>query len=167
MAGLFISDLKPWVKEIFLNREKLVESSMFKIPWVILTSPALVVQQSDNKKLTLKEREAAFNEIIKNPNPSNGYQGCIITNEIQTPENAYSATGPSYIGVDFSGKRISVVGETGRTIPNLIIESLEIDTDGVGNALKVATNNVRLFSLNQLEMFELFYLKLILIIFHL
>jgi hypothetical protein len=159
MAGLFVSDLKPWVKEIFLNREKLVESSMFKTPWVILTSPALVVQQSDNKKLTLKEREAAFNEIIKNPNPTNGYQGCIITNEIQTPGNAYSATGPSYIGVDFSGKRIPVFGENGRTIPNLIIESLEIDTDGVGNALKVATINVRLFSLKQLEMFELFYLK--------
>ena len=56
MAGLFVSDLKPWVKEIFLNREKLIESSMFKTPWVILTSAALVVQQSDNKKLTLKER---------------------------------------------------------------------------------------------------------------
>lgn len=159
MAGLFVSDLKPWVKEIFLNREKLVESSMFKTPWVILTSPALVVQQSDNKKLTLKERADAFNEIIKNPNPSKGYQGCIITNEIQTPQNAYSANGPSYIGVDFTGKKIVVSGEINRAIPNPIIESLEIDTDGVGNALKIATINVRLFSLKQLEMFELFYLK--------
>ena len=159
MAGLFVSDLKPWVKEIFLNREKLIESSMFKTPWVILTSAALVVQQSDNKKLTLKERADAFNELIKNPSPTKGYQGCIITNEIQTPQNAYSSTGPSYIGVDFTGKKIPVSGETNRAIPNPIIESLEIDTDGVGNALKIATINVRLFSLKQLEMFELFYLK--------
>jgi len=159
MAGLFISDLKSWVKEIFLNREKLVESAMFKTPWVILTSPALVVQQTDNKKLSLKERADIFDDIIKNPDASKGYQGCIITNEVQTPENAYATTGPSYIGTDFTGKKILVSGESNRGIPNPIIENIEIDTDGVGNALKIATINVRLFSLKQLEMFELFYLK--------
>jgi hypothetical protein len=159
MAGLFVSDLKTWVKEIFLNREKLVESSMFKTPWVILTSSALVVQQSDNKKLTLQERANIFDDIIKKPTPTNGYQGCIISNELQTPKNSYSTSGPSSIGTDFTGKRIVVSGENSRGIPNPIIESVEIDTDGVGNTLKIANVNVRLFSLKQLEMFELFFLK--------
>lgn len=162
MPALFISDLKPWVKEIFRNRERVTESSIFKTPFVILTSPALVTRQSSDTKLTLKERADKFQEIIKSDvNPlaiADSYKGCIITNKIQNKDNSYQL-GPSHIGVDFRGNRIIVDGESGRAIPNPIIESLEIDTDGTGNTLKIATINVRLFSLKQLEMFELFYLK--------
>lgn len=162
MPALFISDLKPWVKEIFRNREKVTESSIFKVPFVILTSPALVTKQSSDTKLTLKERAEKFQEIIKSDaNPSSitdSYKGCIITNKIQNKDNSYQS-GPSHIGVDFRGNRIVVDGESNRGIPNPIIETLEIDTDGTGNTLKIATVNVRLFSLKQLEMFELFYLK--------
>ncbi len=161
MPALFISDLKPWVKEIFRNRERVTETSMFKTPFVILTSPALVTKQSSDTKLTLKERAEKFQDIIKNNYDAaslNSYKGCVITNKIQNKDNSYQL-GPSHIGVDFTGKRINVDGETDRAIPNPIIESLEIDTDGTGNTLKIATINIRLFSLKQLEMFELFYLK--------
>jgi hypothetical protein len=161
MPALFISDLKPWVKEIFRNRERVTETSIFKTPFVILTSPALVTKQSSDTKLTLKERAEKFQDIIKNNYDAaslNSYKGCVITNKIQNKDNSYQL-GPSHIGVDFTGKRINVDGETDRAIPNPIIESLEIDTDGTGNTLKIATINIRLFSLKQLEMFELFYLK--------
>ena len=161
MPALFISDLKPWVKEIFRNRERVTESSMFKVPFVILTSPALVTKQSSDTKLTLKERAEKFQDIINNTfeaSYADSYKGCIITNKIQNKDNSYQL-GPSHIGVDFRGNRVNVDGETNRAIPNPIIESLQIDTDGPGNTLKVATVGVRLFSLKQLEMFELFYLK--------
>ena len=161
MPALFISDLKPWVKEIFRNRERVTESSMFKVPFVILTSPALVTKQSSDTKLTLKERAEKFQDIINNTfeaSYADSYKGCIITNKIQNKDNSYQL-GPSHIGVDFRGNRVNVDGETNRAIPNPIIESLQIDTDGTGNTLKVATVGVRLFSLKQLEMFELFYLK--------
>ena len=161
MPALFISDLKPWVKEIFRNRERVTESSIFKVPFVILTSPALVTKQSSDTKLTLKERAEKFQDIINNTfeaSYADSYKGCIITNKIQNKDNSYQL-GPSHIGVDFRGNRVNVDGETNRAIPNPIIESLQIDTDGTGNTLKVATVGVRLFSLKQLEMFELFYLK--------
>jgi len=161
MPALFISDLKPWVKEIFRNRERVTESSIFKVPFVILTSPALVTKQSSDTKLTLKERAERFQDIINNTfeaSYADSYKGCIITNKIQNKDNSYQL-GPSHIGVDFRGNRINVDGETNRAIPNPIIESLQIDTDGTGNTLKIATVGVRLFSLKQLEMFELFYLK--------
>jgi|694.fasta_scaffold30141_5 hypothetical protein len=161
MPALFISDLKPWVKEIFRNRERVTESSIFKVPFVILTSPALVTKQSSDTKLTLKERAEKFQDIINNTfeaSSMDSYKGCIITNKIQNKDNSYQL-GPSHIGVDFRGNRINVDGETNRAIPNPIIESLQIDTDGTGNTLKIATVGVRLFSLKQLEMFELFYLK--------
>lgn len=161
MPALFISDLKPWVKEIFRNRERVTESSIFKVPFVILTSPALVTKQSSDTKLTLKERAEKFQDIINNTfsaSSMDSYKGCIITNKIQNKDNSYQL-GPSHIGVDFRGNRVNVDGETNRAIPNPIIESLQIDTDGTGNTLKIATVGVRLFSLKQLEMFELFYLK--------
>ena len=161
MPALFISDLKPWVKEIFRNRERVTESSIFKVPFVILTSPALVTKQSNDTKLTLKQRAEKFQDIINDTYEASfmdSYKGCIITNKIQNKDNSYQL-GPSHIGVDFRGNRINVDGETNRAIPNPIIESLEIDTDGTGNTLKIATVSVRLFSLKQLEMFELFYLK--------
>jgi hypothetical protein len=135
---------------------------MFKTPFVILTSPALATKQSNDAQLSLKERADKFQEIIKSNTNSNSttdsYKGCIISNRIQNKDNSYQS-GPSYIGIDFRGNRIYVDGETNRGIPNPIIETLEIDTDGTGNTLKIATVNVRLFSLKQLEMFELFYLK--------
>jgi hypothetical protein len=162
MPALFVSDLKGWVKDIFRNREKVSETSVFKTPFVILTSPALATKQSNDAKLTLKERADKFQEIIKSDiSPlaiTDSYKGCILTNRIQNKDNSYQS-GPSYIGVDFRGNKVLVDGETNRGIPNPIIESLEIDTDGTGNTLKIATVNVRLFSLKQLEMFELFYLK--------
>ena len=85
MPALFISDLKPWVKEIFRNRERVTESSIFKVPFVILTSPALVTKQSSDTKLTLKERAEKFQDIINNTfaaSSMDSYKGCIITNKI-------------------------------------------------------------------------------------
>ena len=63
------------------------------------------------------------------------------------------------MGYDFSGKPIKCETESGRKISPVIIESLDIDTDGANNTLKTAKVTVRLFSLKQLEMFELFFAK--------
>ena len=60
---------------------------------------------------------------------------------------------------DFDGKQIVVDGETGAKRPTPIITSISIDTDGDNNALKTAQINLTIFTLNQLEMFELFFCR--------
>lgn len=85
------------------------------------------------------------------------YKGCVLSNQldvgIKYPLNE------SVLGYDLNGKLITVEGENGLKISPPIIESMEIDTDGENNTLKVAKINITIFSLKQLEMFELFFLK--------
>lgn len=85
------------------------------------------------------------------------YNGCVISNHTSIGMN-YSLN-DTMLGYDLNGKLIKVPGEKGRKISPPVIESMEIDTDGENNTLKVAKINVVLFSLKQLEMFELFFLK--------
>lgn len=85
------------------------------------------------------------------------YNGCVISNHIDIATK-YSLEN-TILGYDLNGKLIKVPGEAGRKISPPIIESMDIDTDGENNTLKTANINIVLFSLKQLEMFELFFLK--------
>jgi hypothetical protein len=85
------------------------------------------------------------------------YKGCVLTNHID-PKLKYPLK-ETVLGYDLDGKLITVEGESGLKVSTPIIESMEIDTDGENNTLKIARINVTIFSLKQLEMFELFFLK--------
>ena len=88
---------------------------------------------------------------------SSVYKGCVLSNHIDV--NTKYPLNDAILGYDLTGKPIKIEGEKGLKISPPIIESMEIDTDGENNTLKVATINVTIFSLKQLEMFELFFLK--------
>lgn len=85
------------------------------------------------------------------------YKGCVISNHL--------AVGTKYpikdsiLGYDLEGKPILIEGQNGLKISPPIIESLEIDTTGENATLKTAKLSITVFSLKQLEMFELFFLK--------
>lgn len=128
----------------------------FRNPYAILTSAALVVKgtaEPDQNK-----RKEQLKGLIKTP-PNGSYKGCIISNNSNDIGLSYQA-GKTIIGIDFTGKPIEVEGETGRKISTPIIETIEIDTDGANNTLKTARISITCFSLKQLEMFELFFMKL-------
>ena len=56
----FLAPLSPWIKDIMTQRESSPLMTSFKSPWVILTSPALVVKGSAEK-----EPEARKLELLK------------------------------------------------------------------------------------------------------
>ena len=165
----YLAPVKDWVVKVLEERESRFKydldsakpanfNSILKTPWIILTSGAKVVPVSGLKDLKGNVRIEKLRELYKtNPSNSNGYLGCIIQNNVNI--DAKYQTEESYIGFDFSGKKIKVEGETNRRISTPIIESIDIDTDGANNTLKEATVNVRCFSLKQFELFELFFCK--------
>ena len=155
----FLAPFSPWITQVMEDREANPISSMLqKQPFAILTSPALVVSGgpgvfgSDSQA-----RKLAVMELIKKP-PDNSHKGCIIASNINDLALSYS-TGKTPVGIDFTGKVIEVENETGRRVSTPIIESIDIDTDGANNTLKTAKVKVRCFTLKQLEMFELFFMK--------
>jgi hypothetical protein len=165
----YVAPVKDWVAKVLKEREKRFKSdsdsakpahfnSILKTPWIILTSGAKVVSVSGFKAIDSEERIKKLRELYNtNPSNSNDYLGCIIQNNVNI--DAKYQTEESYIGFDFSGKKVKVEGETNRRISTPIIESIDIDTDGANNTLKEATVNVRCFSLKQFELFELFFCK--------
>jgi hypothetical protein len=126
----------------------------------MLTSAALVVNagKSTTTNTDQEERVKKLQEIIANPPAGESYSGCIIANNINNLELSY-APNETIVGIDFNGKPIKVIGETGRKVSTPIIESIDIDTDGANNTLKTAKVTVTCFTLKQLEMFELFFMK--------
>ena len=151
---IYLAPMKKWVVDVLEGREKNPNMSNTKMPFVIMTSAAKIV-----KHTTQQTREAVLNSV-KEVVQGGGvveHLGCIISNHIDTNIN-YSNANP-YVGYDFNGKLITVNGEVGRKISPPIIESVDINTNGVGNTLKEATVRVRCFSLKQYEMFELFFCK--------
>lgn len=156
MAFPYFSPLSPWIIDIMKDRENNPELSSVKNPFIIMTSGALVVKGTASN--TLVDRKKELVKLIKNPQSQNAYQGCIISNNINSLDLSYSRN-ETIVGVDFTGQKIKVFGESGRNISTPLIESLDIDTDGANNTLKTARITVRLFSLKQLEMFELFFMK--------
>ena len=155
MGFPFLAPLSPWITEVLKQREENTFDTAFRNPYAILTSAALVVKgtaETDPKK-----RKEQLDGLINKP-PNDSYKGCIISNNANDIGLSYQ-TGKTIIGIDFTGKPIEVEGETGRKVSTPIIESIEIDTDGANNTLKTARINMVCFTLKQLEMFELFFMK--------
>lgn len=152
--------IQPFSKEIvekLKKREKNEDrvKSSFKYPFVILSSTAIV-----SNAVTISQGKAGPNEIknlFDKQISKTTYHGCRIKNEIK-PENLYP-TGETALGWDFNGKRIVVEGEKNRRVSPPIIQSLEVSTDGANNTLKTANLKIKVFTLKQLEMFELFFLR--------
>jgi hypothetical protein len=144
----FIAPLKGWVRTKLENREKSSYETYRLSPFVIISSGAIVT--NDTSK--------GINEIIKN-GPSGGktFKGCVISN--QSEFSKLYQTSETTLGYDLDGNSITIEGEVGRKISTPIIQSVEIDTDGGNNTLKTAQIKVKCFSLKQLEMFDLFFLR--------
>jgi hypothetical protein len=168
----FLAPVKEWVVKVLKEREytstpKDITSpqtinnnfnSVLKMPWAVLTSGARVTQVSGLKGMDAEARGAKLAELYKNKDSNTkDFLGCIIRNDLDS--NAKYQKEESYIGVDFTGKKIKTIGESNRRISTPIIENIEIDTDGANNTLKIARVNLRCFSLKQFEMFELFFCR--------
>jgi len=155
MGFPFLAPLSPWIIEILEERENDTFNTSFRNPYAILTSGALVVK--GDAKSDEKDRAEELKKLIADPG-NNSYKGCIISNNSNDINLSYQLN-ESIIGIDFTGKPIIVTGETGRKVSTPIIESVEIDTDGANNTLKSVKVHVICFTLKQLEMFELFFMK--------
>jgi len=152
----FLAPLSPWITDIMNQRESSPLMTSFKSPWVVLTSAALVVKGSADTDIDKRRDE--LKKIIDEGGGKDAYKGCIIANNSHDLNLTY-APGKTPVGIDFTGKVITVDGESGRKVSTPIIESVDVDTDGANNTLKTAKINVRCFTLKQLEMFELFFMK--------
>jgi hypothetical protein len=151
---IYLAPLKTWVVDILEEREKNPNKANTKMPFVIMTSGAKVVKSNGPIK-TKEDAIKRAKEILLNDSGVE-YKGCIISNQ-NSPSLNYSLSN-TVVGFDFTGKQINAL-EVGRRLSMPIIESLDINTDGVNNTLKVANITVRCFSLKQFEMFELFFCK--------
>ncbi len=154
MGFPYLAPLKPWIKDILEERELNKNLKHLSSPFIVLTSGAKVVKSKPYK--TAEEKENALKEILQTDTAAM-YHGCIITNQ-SDPKMLYE-TNETSIGYDFKGKKIIVEGETNRRVSPPIIEGLDIDTDGSNNTLKSAKLTIKCFTLKQLEMFEVFFLK--------
>ena len=148
--------LKKWMVDVFTERENYPWGSNTKMPFFIMSSGARVIK--DSPSVNQQEILEKIGKIAKGEIGSSAdYNGCVITNQISHEINYQSDK--SFVGYDFNGKKITTLNETGRLISQPIIESLNINTDGTGNTMKIANVHIRLFSIKQLEMFELFFCK--------
>ena len=146
------------LKETIVTKLKKREKEQYKqniattySPFAILSSAAVVLKAQDA-------------QIVKNiiateswPKESQSYYGCVINNSTEI-KNQYQ-TGATIAGYDLNGKPIYVEQETNRRVSLPIITDIEIDTDGNNNTLKTANVNIKVFTLKQLEMFEMFFLR--------
>ena len=149
MGFPYIQPIKQWMAEEFEQREQIPEMESLKVPFAVLTSAAVV------------STAQTYEQAVKFDTPAGlkTYRGCIIHSNIN-PDTAYSLNSTNTnIGFDFEGKQILVDGETGARRPMPIITSISINTDGDNNALKTAQINLTIFTLKQLEMFELFFCR--------
>jgi hypothetical protein len=168
MAFPFVAPLEDWVKECLHFREVTPEISAYKNAFVIMTSGANVVKDTAIQAFTDKEKRLeTLKKIIDDK--SFLYEGCVIANNINSQYLTYSygsdqytdsskKTGATPVGIDLNGKLI-VADEYNRGVSTPFIEALSIDSDGANNTLKTAKVTVKCFSLKQLEMFELFFMK--------
>lgn len=146
MGFPFLAPLKKSLVKKLKEREDNISYANSLMPFIILSSATVVTK--NGKKVE---------EIIKNHDYSDSFQGCVVANTTDI-KNLYQ-TGKTLVGYDLNGKPIEVEGETNRRISTPIIVSMELDTDGNNNTLKTAQLQIKVFSLKQLEMFELFFLR--------
>jgi hypothetical protein len=146
----FVAPLKKWTVDRLKKREKDRNYITTLSPFAMITSGAVVLK---GKKTT--EEIKKFYE--KQDYGSDAYYGCVVTNT--TDIRKLYQSGKTIVGYDLNGKEIVVEGETNRRASVPIIQSIEIDTDGGNNTLKTAQVKIKVFTLKQLEMFELFFLR--------
>jgi len=147
----FIKPLEEWIVKKLEEREANRNYISTLSPFAMMSSGAIVL-----KNKTSQEIKGLFADQNYGTD-STTYYGCVITNT--TDVSKLYQTGKTIVGYDLNGKEIVVEGETNRRVSIPIIESIEIDTDGGNNTLKTAQVKVRVFTLKQLEMFELFYCR--------
>jgi hypothetical protein len=147
----FIKPLEEWIVKKLEEREANRNYISTLSPFAIMSSGAIVLKNKTSQEIK---------ELFKTQNygtDSTTYHGCVITNT--TDVSKLYQTGKTIVGYDLNGKEIVVEGESNRRVSTPIIESIEIDTDGGNNTLKTAQVKVKVFTLKQLEMFELFFLR--------
>lgn len=147
----FIKPLEGWLVKKLKEREADRNYISTLSAFAMMSSGAIILKNkksADIKKLF---------EDQKYGTDSTTYKGCVITNT--TDVSKLYQTGKTIVGYDLNGKEIVVEGEINRRVSTPIIQSIEIDTDGGNNTLKTAQVKVRVFTLKQLEMFELFFLR--------
>ena len=147
----FLDQLKPWIKSKFDYRKNNKEQLNLLSPFVILSSPAIVTNQPNNSDDIAKMYSSGNY-------PASAYKGCVISNSTNDSDRTYEKSF-STIGKDLDGNTISVPGEKNRRVSPPIILSLEIDSLNGNNTLKTANLEIKVFTLKQLEMFELFFLR--------
>ena len=147
MAFPFLSPLKSWIVDVLKDREKKSANIHTLEPFVMLSSAAIVS----------KGGESSIKGMIESGTITGMYNGCVIANTIDVSK--LYQTGNTIIGYDLNGKEIIVEGETNRRVSVPIITKVDIDTDGGNNTLKTAKIDIKVFTLKQLEMFELFFLR--------
>lgn len=147
----FLDQLKPWIKSKFDYRKNNKEQLNLLSPFVILSSPAIVTNQPNNSDDIAKMYSSGNY-------PASAYKGCVISNSTNDSDRTYEKSF-STIGKDLDGKEIVVEGEKNRKVSPPIILSLEIDSLNGNNTLKTANLEIKVFTLKQLEMFELFFLR--------
>jgi len=147
----FLDQLKPWIKSKFDYRKNNKEQLNLLSPFVILSSPAIVTNQPNNSDDIAKMYSSGNY-------PASAYKGCVISNSTNDSDRTYEKTF-STIGKDLDGNTIVVPGEKNRRVSPPIILSLEIDSLNGNNTLKTANLEIKVFTLKQLEMFELFFLR--------
>ena len=146
MGFPFLAPLKPGIVKKLTERENDISYVNSLSPFIMLSSATVVTDKS-----------IPYEEIVKNQDYTNAFQGCVVANTTDI-KNLYQ-TGNTIVGYDLNGKPIEVLKETNRRISTPIILSMELDTDGNNNTLKTAQLQIKVFSLKQLEMFELFFLR--------
>lgn len=155
----YLQSIQPWAKAVLEEREKNPLSNMYRTPFVVMSSGAFVAKGNvaDLTSKDVAKRKSAIDTLI-DKGSSDTYCGCIISNNINNLELSYS-NGETPVGVDFNGKIIKVVGETGRKVSTPIITSVDVDTEESSNTIKNTRVSVTCFTLKQLELFEMFFLK--------
>jgi hypothetical protein len=153
MGFPFIAPLKEELKKKFKKREDSLQKNLkaLSMPFAMLSCGAIVLKRQSGKQIK---------EIIhtqKWPTTQDTYYGCVISNSSDV-KNMYQ-TGTTICGYDLNGKPILVENEVNRRVSLPIITQIEIDTDGNNNTLKEAKVDLKVFTLKQLEMFELFFLR--------
>lgn len=145
----FLSPLNEITANKLKSREANTEALNTLIPFVILSSAAVAtntVKKEDIPGIYASENFDSF-----------AYKGCVVANTTDIVKRYQ--TGETIAGYDLDGKPIKVEGEVNRRVSVPMIESVEIDTSGGNNTLKEAQVKIKIFTLKQLEMFELFFLR--------
>jgi hypothetical protein len=149
MGFPFIAPLKKRLTEKFKEREAEPNKISQYKPFALLSSAAVVVKGKTPQEVR---------EYLKTENyPTDARHGCVVANT--TDITRMYQTGETIVGNDLNGKAIIVEGESNRRVSVPIISKINIDTDGGNNTLKTAQVEIKVFTLKQLEMFELFFLR--------